>query len=93
MKTSQSKTSLALMSIFFVIPGALIVNPAIQTIADAYPTIPYTMVLMLSTIPLLIVVPMSLISGAVAGNKVKYKHLLVVAMFFLYYRRFHAFCV
>jgi predicted MFS family arabinose efflux permease len=82
MKTSESKTSLALMAIFFVIPGALIVNPAIQTIADAYPTIPYTMILMLSTIPLLIVVPMSLISGAVAGNKVEYKHLLVVAMFF-----------
>ena len=82
MQSSQAKTSLALMAIFFVIPGALIVNPAIQTIADAYPTIPYTMVLLLSTIPLLVVVPMSLISGALAGNKVKYKHLLFVSMVF-----------
>ena len=80
MQTSQTKTSLALMAIFFVIPGALIVNPAIQTIADAYPTISYTMVLMLSTIPLLIVVPMSLIAGAIAGKQVKYRHLLIVGM-------------
>ncbi|MCA9919574.1 MAG: MFS transporter [Anaerolineales bacterium] len=82
MQASQAKTSLSLMAIFFVIPGALIVNPAIQTIADAYPTIPHTLILLLSTIPLLIVVPMSLISGALAGNKVKYKHLLFVAMVF-----------
>lgn len=82
MKSSEGKTFLALMAIFFVIPGALIVNPAIQTIADAYPTIPYTMILLVSTIPLLIVVPMSLISGAIAGNKVKYKHLLIAAMIF-----------
>lgn len=80
METSQSKTSLALMAIFFVIPGALIVNPAIQLLAEAYPEIPYTMILMVSTLPLLIVVPMTLISGAIAGNKVQYRHLLLVAM-------------
>lgn len=80
MKTSQNKTALAIIALFVVMPGVLIVNPAIQTIAEAYPTISYTMVLMISTIPLLIVVPMSLISGAIAGNKVRYKPLLAVSM-------------
>ncbi len=78
----STKTSLAIMAIFFIMPSALIVNPAIQSIADAYPSIPYTMVLLLSTVPLLIIVPMSLISGGIAGTKVKYKHLLIVAMSF-----------
>lgn len=80
MKTTEGRTSLAIMAIFFIIPGALIVNPAIQSIAEAYPTISYTIVLLLSTIPMLIVVPTSLLAGAIAGNKVTYKTLLLVAI-------------
>lgn len=80
MKSNEAKLSLAIMAIFFIMPGALIVNPALQSIADAYPHIPYTTVLLISTIPLLMVVPTSLLAGAIAGTKVKYKTLITVAM-------------
>lgn len=67
------------MSIFFLMPGAMIVNPAIQGIAEAYPQVPYPMVLLLSTIPMLIVVPTSLVSGAIAGRRIRYKSLLLAS--------------
>ncbi len=76
----DTKISLSIMAIFFIIPGALIVNPAIQSIAQAYPEVPYTSILLLSTIPLLIVVPISLVSGAIAGTKIKYKSLLILSI-------------
>lgn len=80
MKHSSFKTSLAIYAIFFIMPGALIVNPAIQTIAETYSDISYTMILLVSTIPLLMIAPVSLISGAIAGNKVPYRHLLYIAL-------------
>lgn len=80
MKQTQFKTSLAISAIFFIMPGALIVNPAIQTIADAYPNIPYTTILLASTIPLLMTAPFSLIAGSIAGNKIGYKKLLFIAL-------------
>ena len=68
------------MAIFFILPGALIMNPALQNIAEVYPQIPFTMILLLSTITLLIVVPTSLIAGAIAGNRVTYRKLLFIAI-------------
>ncbi len=71
--------SLAILSIFFLMPGGLIINPALQDLAQKFPQIPYTIVLMLSTLPSLTVVPSTLISGAIAGKKVKYKTILMIA--------------
>lgn len=80
MKRSNFKTSLAISAIFFIMPGALIVNPAIQTIADTYADISYTTILLVSTIPLLMIAPFSLIAGTIAGNKIRYRHLLYLAL-------------
>lgn len=60
--------------------GVGVISPAIQAIADAFPSVPYSTITMVSTLPNLIIVPFSLLAGAIAGRRIKYKLLIVIAM-------------
>lgn len=70
----------AIYSVFFLTSGLGIVNPAIQGIAEAFPDLPLTTIMMISTLPSLFLIPATLIAGALAGDKVKFKTLAVIGI-------------
>lgn len=71
---------IAVLSMFFVQMGVGTITPAIANIAAAYPDIPFTTLLLVSTLAVLMSVPATLISGRIAGTVVKYKTLLLIGM-------------
>lgn len=73
------RSTAAILSIFLLIPGGLVVNPAIQNLAEIYPEIPYATVLLLSTLPSLVIVPTALFAGAAAGSRLRYRTLLIAS--------------
>ena len=70
----------AIMAIFFIAMGVGTITPAIANIAAAYPEIPFTTIILASTLPSLMIIPSTLITGAVAGSKVKYKTLTLLGL-------------
>ncbi|MFZ7121332.1 MAG: MFS transporter [Eubacteriaceae bacterium] len=70
----------SIMSIFFIAMGVGTITPAIANIAAAFPEIEFTTILLVSTLPSLILIPATLITGAVAGKKVKYKTLCLLGL-------------
>lgn len=75
-------TTMGVLSIFLVINCSFVVNPMIASLASIYEAdgIAYSTVLMLSTVVSLLVIPFSLLSGAIAGKTVRYKTLAVLAL-------------
>jgi len=71
---------IAVLSVFFVQMGVGTITPALANIAAAFPDIPFTTLLLVSTLAVLMSVPATLISGRLAGTVVKYKTLLIVGM-------------
>lgn len=65
----------AIMSIALMAMGFGAITPAMKSITDAYPQVPYTTIIYVSTLPTLTLLPASLITGAVAGKRVKFKTL------------------
>ncbi|MBC3803372.1 MFS transporter [Acetobacterium fimetarium] len=70
----------AIYAVFFLTSGLGIVNPAIQSIAEAFPDLPLTTIMMISTLPSLFLIPATIITGALAGDKVKFKTLAVIGI-------------
>ena len=64
---------IAVLSVFFVQMGVGTITPAIANIAAAFPDVPFTTLLLVSTLAVLMSVPATLISGRLAGSVVKYK--------------------
>jgi len=58
--------TLAILSIFFIQMGIGIVTPAIQNIMEAFPEIPFTTLILISTLPSLAMIPASIAAGAMA---------------------------
>jgi MFS family permease len=71
---------IAVLSVFFVQMGVGTITPALANIAAAFPNVPFTTLLLVSTLAVLMSVPATLISGRLAGSVVKYKTLLIVGM-------------
>ena len=71
---------IAVLSVFFVQMGVGTITPAIASIAAAFPDVPFTSLLLVSTLAVLMSVPATLISGRLAGGVVKYKTLLIIGM-------------
>ncbi|HZK25301.1 MAG TPA: MFS transporter [Oscillospiraceae bacterium] len=80
MTKSKSVITFAVMSVFFVAMGIGTITPAIQSIAEAFPDIAFSTLLLVSTLPSLLIIPATLFSGAMAGTKIGYRPLLIVAM-------------
>lgn len=70
----------AVMAIFFIVMGIGTITPAIANIAAAYPDIAFTTIILANTLPSLFIIPSSLIAGAVAGSKIKYKTLALTGL-------------
>ncbi len=70
----------ALMSIFFIAMGIGTVTPALATIIAAFPELPIPTIYLVSTLPSLMVIPATLIAGAIVGSKVKYKTLAAIGI-------------
>lgn len=77
----QSFVLLAIFSLGFLAFGIGTITPAIATIGAAFPTISFSTLLLVSTIPALISIPVSIIAGSVAGKSVKYRTLVLFATF------------
>ncbi len=70
---------ITILSIFFLGSTQLIINPALQDLSRQYADIPYTRIVMLATIPNLMVALLAAPTGRLAGKKVDYKTLVIVA--------------
>ncbi|MPW27238.1 MFS transporter [Alkalibaculum sp. M08DMB] len=71
---------IAILSVFFVQMGIGTITPAIASIGGAFPQIPFTTLLLVSTLSVIVSVPATVISGRIAGSVVKYKTLLIGGM-------------
>ncbi|MBF7097847.1 MFS transporter [Alkalibacter mobilis] len=71
---------IAVLSIYFVLMSAGAVNPALASIAAAFPDVSFTTILLISTLPQLLSVPATLAAGRLAGSIIKYKTLLTWGM-------------
>jgi len=69
--------TIAVMSVFFLAMGVGTITPAIQSIAEAFPELSFSTVLLVSTLPSLFIIPSTYIAGMVVGNKIGYRPLLI----------------
>ncbi len=82
-KTKKNAFSmLAILSILFLTTGTGEIGPAIQSIAMAFPGTPLTTILLVLTLPILVMIPTTILSGMLAGSKVKYKTLAATGILF-----------
>ncbi|HCX64765.1 MAG TPA: MFS transporter [Eubacteriaceae bacterium] len=77
---NNKSTVFSIMAIFFVAMGVGTITPAIANIAAAFPEIPFTTVLLVSTLPSLLLIPSTLIAGSVAGTKIRYRTLALLGL-------------
>ena len=70
----------AIIAIFLVAGVGNYMNPAIATMAAAWPESTATAINNVSTLPALVSLPVMLIVSAVAGKKIKYKPLMIFAL-------------
>ncbi|MBF7097793.1 MFS transporter [Alkalibacter mobilis] len=80
MKNTNKATLVSVMSIFFIAMGIGTITPAIAAIAGAFPDVPFTTILLVSTLPSLLIIPSTLITGAVVGKQVKFKTLSLLGL-------------
>lgn len=71
---------IGVMAIFMITQIAFVVTPAMASLAAQYHEVPYTTFLLIASIATAGQTIFSLISGPVAGTKIKYKTLLVISI-------------
>ena len=71
---------LAVISLQFVAQTSFIVNAVLANIAEAYPDVPYSLILMCSTVTALVSIPSVLVSGFLAGRYVKYRTISIITI-------------
>lgn len=80
MNKNKNLVTIAVMSIYFIAMGIGTITPAIQNIAEAFPQIDFTTILLVSTLPSLFIIPSTVLAGMLAGNKMRYRTLLIVGI-------------
>ncbi|MCH5138241.1 MFS transporter [Clostridiaceae bacterium UIB06] len=83
MENINKKKSLlifAIMAAGFLIMATGATTPALASIAQAYPNLQFSVVVLIATIPVLILVPFSLISGKLAGTVMTYRSLIIIGI-------------
>lgn len=79
-KKNSFIVSFAIMSVYLVTMAASNISPALASIAAAFPKVPMSTIALITTLPSLLMIPSSLVAGALAGNKVKYKTLVIIGI-------------
>lgn len=82
MKNSSVKIIIGIIMVCFMCQASMIIGPALADLSKAYPDIPYSNILLISTIPQLCGIVVALITGKIAGTKVRYRTLAVCGAFF-----------
>lgn len=80
MKQNKSATSYALVALSFLSLASSAVSPVLASVGEAYPDISSTMISLLTTLPSLLAIPMTLICGHMAGKKVSYRTLTICGL-------------
>ncbi|MDQ7096866.1 MFS transporter [Desulfosporosinus sp. PR] len=75
----QSFVLFAIFSFGFLAMGVGTITPAIAAIGGAFPSVSFSTLLLVSTIPSLISIPVSILGGGIAGKSVKYRTLVIFA--------------
>ena len=73
---------LGALSLFLVSQAAMLVNPALASLAEKYPDVPYTTITLASTLCSLLYVPSNIVGGLLAGKKVTYRTLAIISLAF-----------
>ncbi|MBW9173049.1 MFS transporter [Clostridium estertheticum] len=72
---------ISVMAVYFAANVIFVVNPPMQAFAtQLYPNVSYSNVLLISTLSSLFMIPGSLISGAVLGKKISFKHMAILSL-------------
>ena len=71
--------SAGVLAIFLLQQVSFIITPAVQSLSEYYPDVPYSSILMLQTAVYLMIIPFSFISGAITGTKVSYRFMAITA--------------
>ena len=77
---NKKATSYTLVALSFLTLASSAVSPVLASVGEAYPDIPSTMISLLTTIPSLLAIPMTLFCGQIAGKKVSYRVLTVCGL-------------
>lgn len=83
MKSINPKTAklISVLAVYFAANVIFILGPALQTIStELYPDIPYSTVLLISTLSSLFMIPGSLVAGAVIGKQINFKQMAILSM-------------
>ena len=70
----------SIYSLIFLSNGTLLLSPAMDTLVLAFPHEPYSKVLLTYTLPSLVALPFTLISGSVVGSRVRFRTMLLVVV-------------
>lgn len=81
--TSSSSKLLGIFALFTLGQAALLVNPALASLASQFPDIPYSKITLLSTSISVAAVPACTFAGNTAGKKMKYQTLAIAAALFI----------
>lgn len=73
-------SAFTILALAFFGMGVGTITPALNAIFVQFSDLPITTLLLVSTLPSLLVIPATIIAGAVAGSKVKYKTLAILGM-------------
>lgn len=79
-KTTGILPILGILAVFTLPQSTQVISPAINSLSEFYPDVPYSTVLMLASIVSLIVIPCSTIAGNLAGRKLSYRALSLIAI-------------
>lgn len=83
-KQNGATAVIGALSLFVMMNTAAILNPVLSYVAETnFPDLPFSTVTYLVTILSLMVIPCSLISGAIAGKKIGFKPLAVISLVLL----------
>ena len=80
MNQNKKATSLALIAMSFLTLASSAVSPVLASVGQDYPEIPSTMISLLTTLPSLLAIPMTLLCGRVAGKKIPYRVLAICGL-------------
>ena len=77
MDAYKEKIGRSLDLISFLTLSASAVSPVLSEIGTSYPNVPQTIVALMTTLPTLIAIPATLITGRVLGSKLKYRTAII----------------
>jgi len=80
MKKTGATAIIAILLLAFLDASNGATTPALASIGKAFPEISHSTLILISTLPMLLIVPFSILSGKLAGNKIKYRTLALVGI-------------